>query len=74
MARRVKRKPKKKLILMIVILAIVLIGIGTYFMFFNKNEVKENKVVSTIPKYGYTLKSNKSAAYKKLFQEFEEIT
>ncbi len=73
MARRVKRKPKKKLILMIVILAIVLIGIGTYFMFFNKNEVKENKVVSTIPKYGYTLKSNKSAAYKKLFQELRSI-
>lgn len=73
MARKVRRKPKKKLILIIVILAIILIGIGTYFMFFNKNEVKENKVVSTIPGYGYTLKSNKSAAYKSLFRELRDI-
>lgn len=73
MARKVKRKPKKKLIVIVVILAVILLGSGMYFLFFNKSVTKENKVVSKISKYGYTLKSNKSSAYKKLFQELKDV-
>lgn len=71
-AKRVKRKPKKILIILLLIILIVIIG-SVYFVFFNHNQVKETKVVSKIPKYGYTLKSNKSPAYKKLFQELKNI-
>ena len=39
----------------------------------NKPTVKEAKVVSKIPGYGYTLKSNKSKEYKKLFQELKDV-
>ena len=73
MARKVRRKPKKKLIVIVVILAVILLGSGMYFLFFNKSVTKENKVVSKISKYGYTLKSNKSSAYKKLFQELKDV-
>lgn len=73
MAIKVKRKPKKKLIVIVVILAVILLGSGMYFLFFNKSVTKENKVVSKISKYGYTLKSNKSSAYKKLFQELKDV-
>lgn len=68
-----KRKPKKALIIIIVIISLLLIGGGSYLLFFHKDEVKETKVVSKIPAYGYTLKNNKSAAYKKLFQELKSV-
>ena len=71
--KKVRRKPKKKFIVLIIIFAIILIGLGVYLLFVNKDSVKENKVVSKIPEYGYTLKSNKSAAYKKLFQELKTV-
>lgn len=70
--KRVKRKPKKLLLILIIIIIGILLGIG-YFVFFNKKELKENKVVSTIPKYSYVLKSNKSKAYKDLFQELKDV-
>ena len=73
MARKIRRKPKKKLIVIIIVLALILIGLGAYFMLSNKPTVKKNKVVSKIPEYGYTLKSNKSSAYKKLFQELKKV-
>ena len=69
MARKVRRKPKKKLIVIIVVLSVILLGLGIYFLLFNKSVTKENTVVSKIPEYGYTLKSNKSSAYKKLFKK-----
>lgn len=70
--KKVKRKPKKLLII-IIILLIIAIAVGSYLMFFKKEEVKEAKVVSKIDKYGYVLKSNKSDAYKKLFKELEKV-
>lgn len=71
-AKRVKRKPKKIFIILLLIILIVIVG-SIYFLFFNHNQVKETKVVSKIPEYGYTLKSNKSSAYKKLFQELKHV-
>ena len=74
MAKKKKLKKKPKVILTI-ILIIVLIAVGTYsyHCYTSKTKIKETKVVSKIPKYGYELKSNKSAAYKKLFQELKDI-
>ena len=68
-----RRKPKKKLIVLIIIIGLVLIGSGVYLILNTKETVKENKVVSKIPGYGYVLKSNKSSAYKKLFQQLKEV-
>ena len=74
MAKKKKLKKKPKIILMI-LLIIILIGVGafSYHCYVNKSEVKENKVVSKIPEYGYELKSNKSEAYKKMFQELKDV-
>lgn len=71
--KRVKRKPKKLLIIMFILIILVVAGIAVYFLAFNKEEVKEAKVVSKINRYGYELKSNKSDKYKKLFKELEEV-
>lgn len=71
-AKKIKRKPKKLLIILIFIVIIV-IAFWIYFQFFNLDSIKETKVVSKIPKYGYTLKSNKSKAYKQLFQELKDV-
>ena len=68
-----RRKPKKKLIVLIIIIGLALIGSGVYLILNTKETVKENKVVSKIPGYGYVLKSNKSRAYKKLFQQLKEV-
>lgn len=73
MAKRLKRKPKKKLIIILIFLILILVVIGSYFIFFNKSTIKENKVVSKIPEYGYSLKSNKSSAYKRLFQQLKDV-
>ena len=69
---KLKKKPKKILITILVLLVVLIIGICV-FKFLNKDEVKEAKVLNTIKEYGYTLKDNKSNRYKKLFYELEEI-
>ncbi len=71
--KKIKRKPKKLLIIILLILVLALLGVIYYFVFFDKDQVKEIKVVSEIPEYGYKLKNNKSAAYKKLFQELKDV-
>ena len=73
MAKKVKRKPKKVLIFTILIIILAIAAVASYFIFFDKETVKEAKVVSKIDNYGYVLKSNKSDAYKKLFKELEKV-
>lgn len=70
-AKKVKRKPKKLFIFMILGIILLIVGVASYFIFFDKETVKEAKVLSKIDDYGYVLKSNKSSAYKKLFKELE---
>lgn len=70
---KLKKKVKRTLITLLVIIALVLIGIVVYKVVFNKEEVKEAKILNTIKEYGYTLKDNKSKRYKELFAELEEI-
>lgn len=71
--KKLKRKPKKLLIVLIMLFLAIILSVGAYFIFFNKEEVKEAKVVSKIDEYGYTLKSTKSDAYKKLFADLKVV-
>ena len=73
MRKKVKRRPKKKLFVLIMIVALILIGVGAYIVYQPKEKVKEAKVISKISSYGYTLKSNKSKEYKALFQKLKEV-
>ena len=69
---KLKKKVKK------ILLVIILIGvaIGGYYIYKNinkKEEIKEIKVINKIDKYGYQLKENKPSKYKSLFEELKEI-
>ena len=68
---KLKKKAKKVLILLLIILVIVLFILA--LQPFGKKEVKEAKIVSEIKEYGYKLKDNKPAKYKKMFAELKEI-
>lgn len=70
--KRLKRKPKIVLMFLLIVV-LICIGAFSYHCYTNKSDVQESKVVSKIPEYGYVLKSNKSEAYKKMFQELEKI-
>lgn len=70
--KKLKRKPKIILTVMFIV-ALLVVGFVSYRLYMSKSEVKEVKVVSKIPKYGYELKSNKSSAYKKMFQELKDV-
>ncbi|MBQ6498045.1 MAG: hypothetical protein IJI58_04965 [Bacilli bacterium] len=69
---RLKKKTKRVLIIILLILVVVL-GFLTYQNLFKTKEVKEAKIVNEIKEYGYKLKDNKPAAYKKMFEELKEI-
>lgn len=74
MARtKVKRKPKKILIFIIVFIVLIVLGTFIYIKFWNKDDVEEAKIVSKIDNYGYILKSNKSVNYKKLFTNLQKV-
>ena len=76
-----KNMDKKKLIkisitIILIILIIVGLCLGGYYVYKNigkKEEVKEIKVINKIDKYGYQLKENKTSKYKNLFEELKEI-
>lgn len=67
------KKKAKKVLIIILIIALCVLGFLSYKQFFEKKEVKEAKVVNEIKKYGYKLKDNKPAAYKKMFEELKTI-
>ena len=70
---KLKKKVRKTIIFILIIILIVLCAFLVKDMFFNKQEVKETKVLKTIDKYGYSLKDNKTKKYKKMFEELNEI-
>lgn len=71
---KLKKKTKRTLIILLLIVLFAVLGFLVYKNFSSsKSEVKETKIVSKIDKYGYKLKDNKPAAYKKMFKELEEI-
>ena len=56
-----------------IILLIVGAGGYYYYFYYNGGTTSKAKVVNTISGYGYKLKSNKSAEYKKEFSNLKEI-
>lgn len=70
---KLKKKPKKILITVIVLAAVAAIAFVGYNVFFGKDDVKEAKVLKTIKKYGYTLKDNKTKRYQDMFEELDKI-
>ena len=69
---KLKKKTKIFLVILFLILVVVL-GFLVYKNFFSNKEVKETKVIASIDDYGYKLKDNKNATYKKMFDELKEI-
>lgn len=67
------KKSVKRFLMILAIIIIIGVGALTYFFVKKDSNVEEVKVLKEIKGYGYTLKDNKSAAYKKLFAELEEI-
>lgn len=70
---KLKKKPKKILIAVIVTASLLAIALVGYNVFFGKEDVKEAKVLKTIKKYGYTLKDNKTKKYQELFAELDKV-
>lgn len=69
-----KLKKKIKVLLVIILIALfVLLGFLIYKNLTGGTEVKEAKVIGSIKEYGYELKDNKNATYKKMFHELEDI-
>jgi len=70
---KLKKKVRRTLVAILLIALIIVCAFLAKSMFFDKQEVKETKVLKTIDKYGYTLKDNKTKKYKKMFEELNEI-
>ena len=69
-----KLKKKAKVIIFIILLIIIaIISLLVYKTYFKEEKAKEATVINEIKEYGYTLKSNKSAAYKKEFENLITI-
>ena len=72
MAKKKKLKKKTKVFLILFLIIVVLVvGLFVFKKTTKKESVKEAKVVSKIDGYGYSLKDNKSAAYKELFKKLK---
>lgn len=69
-----KLKKKAKIILIsLVILIIGVLGVVVYKKIFTKEQVTETKIISSIKKYDYHLKDNKSKKYQAYFKELNKI-
>lgn len=69
---KLKKKPKRILIGILVVVAIAAIAYVGLNVFGGK-EVQEAKVLKTIKKYGYTLKDNKTKRYQEMFEQLDKI-
>lgn len=67
------KKKVKRLIIVLLLIAVIVVGFLIYKNYSTKEEVKEVKVINQIEKYGYSLKENKPAKYKEMFNELKEI-
>lgn len=73
-----KKKRKinvKRVAILIILLALIIAGIvlGVCKLNSQDSNVKETKEVASIDAYGYTLKENATAYYKKLFKKLEKV-
>lgn len=70
---KLKKKAKKILIIVLILALVAVTGIFVYKTFFEKETIKEAKVLKEIKEYGYVLKDNKSKKYQELFKELAKI-
>ena len=67
----------KKSVKIVLVVAILLIGAGLFFIAYDsfapKKAAKTATVVNQIEKYGYTLKSTRNDTYKDMFQDLQNI-
>ena len=74
---KLKKKVKRTLTITIILILLIICGIVGYKYYKDNSGTatgkKEVKVISKIDKYGYNLKENKSATYKKMFEELKTI-
>ena len=71
---KLKKKVKRFLIIFLIIIVAAVGGFAFYKMTNNsKTTVKKATVLNEIKEYGYTLKSNKSKAYKTEFANLATI-
>lgn len=71
-----KRKINVKRVAILIILLVLIIGgivLGVCKLTAKDSDTKEVKEVASIDAYGYTLKDNATAYYKKLFKELEKV-
>ncbi len=71
-----RRKISKKKITIFVIVLILVLGVASYFIFFNKGSKDDTIKVESVDKiegYDYTLKSTATKYYKSLFKELKEV-
>lgn len=69
-----KLKKKAKIVLIsLAVLIIGVLGVVAYKKLFTKEQVKETKIISSIKKYDYHLKDNKSKKYQSYFKELNKI-
>lgn len=67
------KKGVKRALIFICILLIAGVALITYSFLKKENDVEKVKILKEIKDYGYTLKDNKSAAYKELFAELDDV-
>lgn len=67
------RKKVKRIIILILLIALTVSGYFAYKAFFIQPVIKEAKVINEVDKYDYQLKDNKSKKYKEMFDELKEI-
>lgn len=69
-----KLKKRTKITLgIIVVLVIAVVGFLIFRHFHSSGNIEEAKIISSIEEYGYSLKDNKNATYKKMFNELKDI-
>ena len=67
------KKGVKRFLIFIGIVLLAIVAVVTYSFVKKDSDVEEVKVLKEIKEYGYTLKDNKSSAYKELFAKLDEI-
>ena len=72
---RLKKKARKTILLILIVALVILLGIVILKKLNTEDSdsVKEIKVLDKLDDYGYSLKENKTAAYKDMFNELKKI-
>ena len=73
---KIKKKVKKTFIIITIIILVLALSIGGYFVykrFRSSTKTTTVKIVNEIKDYGYTLEEDAPKEYKKLFEELDKV-